>query len=240
MPGLRHGDGTVKLRWMSLARTSDTDLQRWQATLDLQEQDRARRFRFAADRDAFVAAHALARSMVAAQLGADPGALRFVAEPGGKPRLVSPCAGSLQFNLSHTRTHVACGIALCDGLGVDIEAVDRTEAVAVAERYFTPSEVRLLHDAALDRRNRVFARLWTLKEAFLKATGDGLRHPLDEFSFTLDPIAIRLPAGSPTSACDWQFAQLYPDRDQVIALAIQRHVDRPISLDAEESDPSSF
>src|SRR4029077_7087505 len=54
--------GTVRVRWVSLAQSGAADLERWQALLDSQELARAQRFRFAVDRHAYVAAHALARS----------------------------------------------------------------------------------------------------------------------------------------------------------------------------------
>ncbi len=231
--------GTVRLRWLSLALSRRADLERWQATLDAQELDRARRFHFSVDRRAYVAAHALARSMVGEVSGVTPAAVRFSAGPEGKPRLVAaPGTASLQFNISHSRTHVVCGVALFDELGVDIESADHAEVMTLSERYFAPSEVELMRQAALDRRGLLFARLWTLKEAFVKATGDGLRCPLDKFAFTLDPIAIRFQWGAQSAGREWQFAQLCPGHGHVIAIAVRRPLERPIMLDAKEIHPS--
>jgi 4'-phosphopantetheinyl transferase len=239
MQGIVLDSGTVRLRWLSLALSRRADLERWHATLGPQELDRAQRLHFSVDRRAYVAAHALARSMVAEVSGATPAAVRFSVGPNGKPQLVvAPGAASLQFNISHSRTHVVCGVALSDELGVDIESADHAEVMALTERYFAPSEVELMRQAALDRRGLLFARLWTLKEAFVKATGDGLRCPLDKFAFTLDPIAIRFQWGSRSPGGDWQFAQLCPGHGQVIAIAVRRPVERPILLDAKEIHPS--
>ena len=88
--------------------------------------------------------------------------------------------------------------------------------------------------AVLDRRGPLFARLWTLKEAFVKATGEGLRRSLADFSFTLDPITIRFHGASQTGGRDWQFAQLCLDHEQVIAIAVRRPAAQPIVLDAKE------
>ena len=115
--------GTVQVRWVSLALSGAADQARWQAMLDSQELARAQRFRFAVDRHAYVAAHALARSMVAEAAGTTPAALRFAAGPDGKPRLAAAFAQCrVQFNISRSRSHVACGVALTDELGIDVGA----------------------------------------------------------------------------------------------------------------------
>ena len=230
--------GMVRVRWMSLALSGATDQERWQAVLDSQELARARRFRFAIDRHAYVAAHALARSMVAEVARTTPVAVQFAAGPDGKPRLAAaPAQSRVQFNISRSRSHVACGVTLTDELGIDVEGVSHADVLALAERYFAPAEVEMMRQATPDQRGLLFAKLWTLKEAFVKATGEGLRRSLDDFSFTLDPIAIRFRGASQTGGRDWQFAQLCLDSERVIAIAVRRPVDQPIVLDAKEIHP---
>jgi 4'-phosphopantetheinyl transferase len=233
--------GAVRVRWMSLALSGAADQERWQAMLDPQELARAQRFRFAIDRHAYVAAHALARSMVAEVARTTPVALRFAAEPGGKPRLAAAFAQCrVQFNISRSRSHVACGVTLTDELGIDVEGVGHADALALAERYFASSEVEMMRQAASDQRGLLFAKLWTLKEALVKATGEGLRRSLDDFSFTLDPIAIRFHGALQTSGRNWQFAQHCLGREQVIAIAVRRSAEQPIALDAKEIHPCRF
>jgi 4'-phosphopantetheinyl transferase len=233
--------GTVRVRWVSLALSGAADLERWQAVLDSQERAQAQRFRFAVDRQAYAAAHALARSMVAEVAGTTPAALRFAAGPDGKPRLAAAVAQCrVQFNLSRSRSHVACGVTLTDELGIDVESAGHADALALAERYFAPTEVEMLRQAAPDRRGPLFASLWTLKEAFVKATGEGLRRSLADLSFTLDPIAVRFHGASQTAGGDWQFAQLCPGHGQVIAIAVRRPAEQPIVLDAKEIHPCRF
>jgi len=233
--------GTVLLRWVSLAQSGDADLERWQAILDSQELARAQRFRFAVDRHAYVAAHALARSMLAEATATTPMAVRIVEEPGGKPRLAAALVRDcVQFSLSRSRSHVVCGLALTDELGVDVESTDHADAITLAEHYFAPPEAEMIRQAAPDRRGLLFARLWTLKEAFTKATGEGLRRPLADFSFTLDPIAVDFHGPSQADGRDWQFAQLCPSYGKVVAMAVRRPADRPIVLNAEEVHPSAL
>jgi 4'-phosphopantetheinyl transferase len=226
---------------MSLALSGAADQERWLAVLDSQELARARRFRFAVDRYAYVAAHALARSMVAEVARTTPVAVRFTAGLDGKPRLAAAFAQCrVQFNISRSRSYVACGVTLTDELGIDVEGVGHADALALAERYFASSEVEMMRQAASDQRGLLFAKLWTLKEALVKATGEGLRRSLDDFSFTLDPIAIRFHGALQTSGRNWQFAQHCLGREQVIAIAVRRSAEQPIALDAKEIHPCRF
>ena len=89
---------------------------------------------------------------------------------GEKGKLL--CEG-VYFNLSHSGDFVLCVISDAP-VGCDIERVNRGH-FSVAERVFTSGERRYLDDAQSDaERNRRFFRLWTMKESYLKMTGEGL------------------------------------------------------------------
>jgi 4'-phosphopantetheinyl transferase len=220
------------LWWMVVEAPPPATLARWLATLDEKELARADRFRFAIDRETYIAAHALTRALLSHVEGHPPSAWRFVAGPAGKPR-IDPAFGPLRtrFSLSHTRGLVACAAALDAEIGLDVEADDRDmDELDLARQLFAPEEVLLLQDLEAQQRRRAFFRLWTLKEAYIKATGQGLACPLDAFSFGLEPIAVRFRpdiAGDPAS---WQFFQLQATERHVIAVALRR---RPAPGDAE-------
>ncbi|MDQ1081823.1 4'-phosphopantetheinyl transferase superfamily protein [Pseudoroseomonas cervicalis] len=196
----------------------------WLALLSPDEQARAARFHFAEDRRAYLAAHALARRMLAGASGRAPSSLRFVAGPAGRPEL-DPALGlpGLRFNLSHARGLVACALALEDDVGVDVEALSRAARVAdLAARYFAPEEAAALARLPAERREAAFLRLWTLKEAFVKAIGQGLSFGLERFALRLDPPALlRAPAeAGPVSG--WAFHQAMPLPDHVLSVALRR------------------
>jgi 4'-phosphopantetheinyl transferase len=172
------------------------------AVLDAGERQRADACRSADDRRRFVTAHAAARHIVAARLGAPPGEIRWTRGPHGKPELTGRWSG-LQVNLSHSGEVAMVAVTRSRRVGVDIQRVlPHLDCVAMARRYFPAEEVGLVRAApdAGDRADR-FARLWARKEALVKAHGgrltQGLRIPVTDPG---TPAAERSPGGRPEDA----------------------------------------
>ena len=93
-------------------------------------------------------------------------------------------------------------------LGVDIEALDKRVSLPVARRYFSAREVSALDALAPEARPRRFLRLWTLKEAYLKAVGEGLAGGLDRMTFTLgDDPGITFEHDDDADAARWVFRE---------------------------------
>lgn len=138
--------------------------------LDEEERARAGRFRFARDRERFVAAHGILRRLLGGLIGIEARDVVMVAGAHGKPAVVGACA--IGFNLSHSGD-VALFAFADDEIGVDVEAVrDDLELEAMAASAFAPPELAAWR-AAPDARAAFFAT-WTRKEAYLKARGVGL------------------------------------------------------------------
>ncbi len=156
----------------------------WRAHLDrlapaptdwLDDAERARldRLQDPAPRRRFLAARGLLRRSLAAYLGSAPVALRFVIEPGGKPRLAHP-EGALHFNLSHTGERVLLAVARC-AVGVDIERERPVpNCVAIARRLWPAPLAEQLTGLAEPARSQRFVQLWTRFEAAQKAGGRGI------------------------------------------------------------------
>jgi 4'-phosphopantetheinyl transferase len=192
---LRGGD--VHL-WRARLAPSPARVAALQPLLSGEEREQAGRFHAARHRDAYTVAHALLRLVLARHLGADPAGLRFERGPRGKPALAG--APGLAFNLSHAGDLALCAVTARGPVGVDVEQV-RAGFDEVWERYFTPLEVAALRAAAPGLRDEAFFRYWTLKEAYIKATGDGLSLPLDRFEIVPAPgsgeALVRATGGEP-------------------------------------------
>jgi len=158
---------------------ADADLR----ILDDFERKRTARFHFPADQVRYSVCHANLRRILASYLGAPPESLIFREGSGGKPELAVD-GGSLQFNLSHSKSVAAAAVSIDIEVGVDVEDIRPIEA-DVAKRYFSPAENASLAALAGSEWLAGFYRCWTRKEAILKAEGVGLRTPLDSFDVSL-------------------------------------------------------
>jgi 4'-phosphopantetheinyl transferase len=204
---------------MQVGAPSAAALSRWHAVLDRREVAQAASFRADRDRDLYIAARALTRALLA-HIGERPAAAwRFAETENGKPEIIDN-ENNLQFSLSHTTGLVACAVADFP-VGIDTESRDRKQQQAdLAQTVLAPGELALLTAYPSDRQPEIFLRLWTLREAYVKATGQGITFPHEDFAFTLDPPAIHFADKNPDA--DWQFSTWDEDRHIVSLAASQR------------------
>ena len=109
-------------------------------------------------------------------------------------------------------------------LGVDIERLrQRTVSLDVAQRFFCAREADALADLPEAHRQTAFLRLWTHKEAVLKAIGSGLSFGLARLEFALDADGevrgLRDIAGEAGPAADWRLRPFAPEENLVGCLA---------------------
>ncbi len=174
---------------MSLARQgSPGERESAWGLLATDERAKARRYRFRDDRERYAAARAHLRLVLSGYLGEDPREIRFCYGKNDKPALVASAPeGRLQFSLSHCGEVMLVAIALTRRVGVDLERVRRSfDGVALGDFVFSARELAVLRSLGHRERAEACSGLWTAKEAFLKATGEGLSRPLAE----LDVSAI--------------------------------------------------
>lgn len=123
-----------------------------------------------------------------------PAQWHFEPNPHGKPSILSPhaLAGKLHFNVSHTSGIVVLAVSGQGPVGVDVEPLNRpVDHLQLAGRYFAAAECEALNQCPMAERAALFYRIWTLKEAYVKALGTGLAHPLDTFWFS--PVNLAEP-----------------------------------------------
>ena len=160
--------------WLAELRSPTvTDL----LVLSEDELERAKRLRDDRVRGRWVAAHAFLRRALGRVTTEDHADLAFELGAAGKPAL----AGGPRFSLAHSAGHAI--LAVCDDaeVGADLELVraDLAEPPS-AERFFSATERAELKALPEPERVRRFFQLWTAKEAYLKATGEGIAGGLAE------------------------------------------------------------
>lgn len=200
--------------------------------LDGPECARAAAFVSPVDSQLFVAAHALARMLLCAIGGRAPGQWSFETGRDGKPRVRDADGGPMPvFSLAHTRSTASgswcgeVGVAASTGadceLGFDLEAQDPTLGVAELAQVLTPAEANRLRTLPAGRQPAALARLWCLKEAFVKATGEGLVADLSRIGFEGRGRALRLDAASAGLHGRWHFEHRQRPDGSHAALAVR-------------------
>ncbi|KAK3121378.1 hypothetical protein QOZ80_8BG0651870 [Eleusine coracana subsp. coracana] len=172
----------------------------------------------------------------------DPRSFEFKKNKFGKPEILwqsddARMEWPLHFNISHTSSLIACGITMGTAIGIDIEEKKRKTAksiLSLAQRYFTPPEVDYLAEIPdPDAQQKEFIKLWTLKEAYVKALGRGFSGaPFNKFSIILAANnGIRISVvpkvfQDSNSSCEnlsenWQFALAELNNSHYMAACIE-------------------
>lgn len=115
--------------------------------------------------------------------------IEFSISKDGKPNLIFPKKNF--FNISHSGDWVICAISN-NIVGVDVEMV-RKPNLKIAKRFFSASEYEfLLGNSSKKEQEKLFYKIWTLKESYVKADGRGLVIPLNSFSINLNRDIISI------------------------------------------------
>jgi 4'-phosphopantetheinyl transferase len=159
----------------------------WLPLLSDDEAKRAARFHFSRDRQRYVAARAWLRRLLGSYLGCDAKALTFSYSEKEKPALSGSYAGqNVEFNVSHSGDVALLAFACGRHIGVDVERIKTDfEVEAIANRFFSVREREQLSACPQEEKCAAFFRCWTRKEAYIKATGDGLSLPLSQFDVSV-------------------------------------------------------
>jgi len=183
------------------------------------ERERQARFGAPTPRRLDLVARGLSRAVLSRlEPGIAPGEWRFLRDADGRPSLAPPFdATGLHFNLAHTRGLVVLAVGGIAGIGVDVESMDKRVRTELATRYFSAAESADLSALPVDARAARFLRLWTLKEAYLKATGQGIAGGLDTATFWFDADAPVLQREG-CAATEWVFREFRPP-GYLVALA---------------------
>ncbi|WP_327358808.1 4'-phosphopantetheinyl transferase family protein [Streptomyces sp. NBC_01304] len=166
------------------------------------------RYRNTADptiRYRFVASRLAVKFTAAAALGTEPAELDLAYKIGGRPYLRG--LDQIDVSLTHTDDLIAVGISRSGRIGVDAEPADRQMSFELLQGHVcTPAERAELDLLPEQEQVAGMLRLWTLKEAYTKALGQGLRLGFTEFGFGVDSGGLLAPDGTPAARDEWAFA----------------------------------
>ncbi len=196
--------------------------------LSADERARADRFHFAHDRLRYIVGRGILRRLLERYSGTAAKAIRFSYNPQGKPALTDN--DGLQFNLSNSRDLALCAFVLNRRVGVDVEyRRPMDDLVSMARSSFSANEFQQFMRLPIHVQSEAFFNCWTRKEAYIKALGEGLSHPLDSFDVAFVPEAIPrfLRIARDEQAVErWSLRALSPHPDYTAALAVEGVVNR--------------
>jgi 4'-phosphopantetheinyl transferase len=219
---LRPGDIHV---WTISLDMAAAGLAPFEKALSSSEMERARRFRFDQHRNRFIAGRGQMRTLLSRYLRAGPAELEFGHGPRGKPLLTGVLAeAGLNFNLAHSENLALLAVTRAGMIGVDVERIrPLTNASELAARFFSRRESAALDKLPPEQKPLAFFNLWTRKEAWLKATGEGIGHLLNAVEPTFLPGEparfISLPADA-QNAAPWILQDLQVAPGFVAAFAV--------------------
>jgi 4'-phosphopantetheinyl transferase len=165
---------------------NDELLTSYSTLLTSTELAKQQRYKFAKDRHDALITRAFIRDLLSYYADIAPQDWQFEKGAKDKPEVVN-CPLPLRFNISHTKNLIVCAVTFEDDIGCDVENTGRNnDVLAIAERYFSPTETTDLFALPEKQQRNRFFDYWTLKESYIKAWGLGLAIPLTDFSFKIN------------------------------------------------------
>jgi 4'-phosphopantetheinyl transferase len=212
--------------WRADLAQTTSEIQSFLDTLAADEQARAARFHFERDRKHFIVARGVLRAILGSYLNRAPECLSFCYSSYGKPTLAGASDGNaIRFNVSHSHGAALYAVTRGREVGIDLERIRYGLAVMeIAERFFSRREVATLRALPTEAQRQAFFHCWTRKEAYIKARGEGLSLPLDQFDVSLasgEPDALLGSQRDPSETSSWLLQELAYAPGYVAALAAE-------------------
>jgi 4'-phosphopantetheinyl transferase len=214
--------------WQARLNLSDSVIVACWDLLSSDERIRAKGYHFECDKRRFIVGRGLLRKLLGGYTGQRAVDLLLQFNRYGKPTL--DASYGLQFNLSHSHEIVVYAFAARE-IGVDVERLQpMDDALNIAERFFSASEVAALKSVSEASRMEAFFTCWTRKEAYIKARGEGLSMPLDTFSVSLerDVPTLEYHDDDLEDGNQWSLANLDVEEGYTGVLAVQGENNRII------------
>lgn len=192
-------------------------------TLSPDELDRANQFKFQKDRECFIIRHYQLRFILSKYCNCQSHELMFRYNSYRKPFISTPQFKTIKFSMSYSGDLMMAGICRENDIGIDIEMVrEMHESESIAVENFSLQELKYL--IGTTDITDAFFKIWTRKEAFVKAMGKGLYYPLKSFcveanfSGVYEPLII---FDDPKESKLWKTSELNTSTGYIASLAIK-------------------
>lgn len=226
-------------------KVPDSFLSKYRQIISEDEKERVNRYRFAKDQRNALITRAFIRCILAKYSNTAASDFTFGKNEHDKPFLLNNIE-NISFNLSHTDGLIACTIHQGASIGCDVENNERNNDILnIADRYFSKQETAKLFSLPSEDQSNAFFHYWTLKEAYIKACGQGLAISLQDFSFHLEhlnevlneDIAISFAKHRDDKPESWKHWLLKPNDKHTAAISLNRHNTDNIKLQYFEYIP---
>ncbi|HEX5837935.1 MAG TPA: 4'-phosphopantetheinyl transferase superfamily protein [Anaerolineales bacterium] len=212
--------------WHTRLEQSGEAVHALRGILSEDELKRAERFHFDQHRRHFIAGRGILRHLLSLYTGIEPGQLQLEYSRNGKPFLPGMDGDSgIRFNLSHSDGMAVYAFTRGREVGIDIEHQQPIDDMdRIAERNFSAREYTTFGALPEGEQLEAFYLCWTRKEAFIKAIGEGISFPLQQFDVTLvpgEPARLLSVDGSSEKARRWSMHNLLIAKGYAGALVIE-------------------
>ncbi|USG66599.1 4'-phosphopantetheinyl transferase superfamily protein [Brevibacillus ruminantium] len=188
--------------------------------LDSEERKTYERYLVDCKKVEFLIGRLLVKGLVGQKLGLSPKQIRFFANEYGKlfidyRAMTETIKRPVFFNLSHSQQMWVCALSEIEQTGIDVEAAHQDCVLEVMPTVFLEKEIAAVEEqAAPEGKRKVFYRLWTRKEAVMKAKGMG---------FSLPPLSFSVPAfGDLVEDTGFSFYTFSPLKGYLASVAVAR------------------
>jgi 4'-phosphopantetheinyl transferase len=180
-------------------------------------------------KEEFLCSRGILRIILSMYAAEDPQNLILSCSESGKPFLLDSV---IEFNVSHSRDLLICGISSKQKIGLDIQEVYSISSMdRIILNHFSPAEIQYLQDLpSTEEYQEHFFAIWTAKEAYFKGVGDGIKETFNQVSFIPESADLRsyqliLP-GSPTDQSEWTINTIEIAQGYIAALAYEGQMNK--------------
>lgn len=183
IPGLI--PGTIDV-WLFEIHRIPLEIDQLKTMLSSEERTRAKRFKFLNDHHRYIVQHGMLRVLLSRYMKKEPQQVEIRTNLNGKPYVTSQDRSAIHFSASRSDEFVMLAFSCINSIGIDIEKIRNIpDMLEIVERHFTHNEKKEILSCPEKLRLELFYKLWTRKEAVLKAQGQGLLRPLNSVNVAM-------------------------------------------------------